>query len=103
MFLVQLLLPLRDNEGTAFSRADFDRVRQELTDRFGGVTSFLQAPASGLWKEGGEGPAQKDELVLFEVMADELNRPWWSAYRRELEARFRQRAIVMRAMRVDVL
>ena len=103
MFLIQLLLPLRDDAGTSFTRADFERVRQELTDRFGGVTSFLQSPAQGLWKEEAGAKAQKDELVLFEVMADDLNRAWWSGYRTELEARFRQRVIVMRASVVDLL
>lgn len=103
MFLIQLLLPLRDDAGTSFTRADFDRVRQELTDRFGGVTSFLQSPAQGLWKGDADQEPQRDEVLLFEVMADELNRAWWGGYRSELEARFRQRMIVMRASVVDLL
>lgn len=45
MYLVQLLLPLRDNEKQAFPRAEFDRVRNELTERFGGATAFLRSPA----------------------------------------------------------
>ena len=65
MFLVQLLLPLRDNEGRPFGRADFERVRSELADRFGGVTAFLQSPASGIWKEPSEGDTQRDERLHF--------------------------------------
>lgn len=103
MYLIQLLLPLRDNEGRAFTRAEFSRVRTELTDRFGGVTSFLQAPASGLWKDEEAGEAKRDELVLFEVMTGELNRAWWAAYRRELETRFRQRELVVRALGAEPL
>jgi hypothetical protein len=36
-------------------------------------------------------------------MAEDLERAWWRAYRERLEARFRQDAIVVRAMRVDPL
>ena len=61
MHLIQFLLPLRDNEGRAFGRADFERVRTELTERFGGVTAFLQAPAQGAWKE--EGETTRDEVA----------------------------------------
>lgn len=103
MYLVQLLLPLRDNQGTPFSRQEFEQVRQELTDRFGGVTSFLQSPATGLWKEGADEAPQRDELVLFEVMTGALNRAWWSGYRNELEGRFRQREIVIRALGAESL
>ncbi len=102
MHLVQFLLPLRDNEGRPFSRADFEHVRTELTERFGGVTSFLQSPAAGLWKEE-EGGTSRDELVLYEVMAETLDRAWWKGYRAELERRFRQEVILVRALGVETL
>ncbi|WP_224247588.1 hypothetical protein [Hyalangium gracile] len=101
MYLVQFLLPLRDNERRAFPRADFERVRSELTERFGGVTAFLQSPAAGVWKE--EGETTHDEVVLFEVMTDTLDRAWWKGYRSELERRFRQEAIVVRALGAESL
>ena len=101
MYLIQFLLPLRDNAGRAFSRADFERVRTELTERFGGVTAFLQAPAQGAWKE--EGQTTRDEVVLYEVMAEELERAWWKDYREQLERRFRQEAILVRALGVETL
>jgi hypothetical protein len=40
MYLIQLLLPLYDNEKRPFTRLDFDSVRKDLTERFGGVTAF---------------------------------------------------------------
>lgn len=101
MVLIQLLLPLHDNARRPFSRALFDGVRQELMDRFGGVTAFLQSPAFGAWKD--EGETVRDQLVLFEVMAPELNRGWWAAYRKELEARFRQDEVVIRALGAEKL
>jgi hypothetical protein len=101
MYLIQFLLPLRDNERRPFARADFEKVRAELTERFGGVTAFLQSPATGAWKD--EGETTHDELVLYEVMADTLDRAWWKGYREELERRFRQEAVVVRALGAEHL
>ena len=50
MYLIQLLLPLYDNEQNAFSADLFDQVRGELTDRFGGATAFMRSPAEGFWE-----------------------------------------------------
>ena len=96
MFLVEFLLPVFDNEGTHFPKEEFERVRRELTDRFGGVTAFVQAPAVGLWTDR-QGEVRRDDLVGFEVMADSLDRVWWRQYREQLCQRFRQQEIVMRA------
>ncbi len=101
MHLVQFLLPLRDNDGRAFTRDDFERVRHELTDRFGGVTAFVQSPAAGLWKEGPD--VSRDELLLHEVVVESLDRAWWRRYREELEGRFRQERILLRAIAVESL
>lgn len=101
MVLVQLLLPVNDNAGRPFGREPFDRVRGELTDRFGGVTAYLQSPASGLWRA--ENETVQDRLVLFEVLAPEFDRTWWRHYRAELEERFRQDEVLIRALGVEVL
>ena len=95
MYLVEILLPLYDNEGRRFGAGEFDRVRDELAEHFGGVTAFRRSPAEGLWKEGGE--TSRDRVVIFEVMADSLERDWWREYRAELERRFQQEKIVARA------
>lgn len=95
MHLIQILLPLYDNEGRAFERARFDGVRNELAERFGGVTAFRRAPAEGVWKDGGG--TSRDEIVIFEVMVERLEREWWAAYRADLERRFAQDEIVLRA------
>jgi hypothetical protein len=101
MHVVQFLLPLRDNEQRLFPRADFEKVRAELTERFGGVTAFLQSPAMGAWKD--EGETVRDEMVLYEVMVERLDRAWWSGYRAELERRFQQERVVMRALGAETL
>lgn len=102
MQLIQLLLPLYDNEGQSFPAQAFDRVRNELAEAFGGVTAFRSAPAEGLWREQG-GDISRDRVVIFEVMTEELDRRWWSDYRAELERRFRQERLVVRATRIELL
>lgn len=102
MHLVQLLLPLRDNEGAPFPREMLDGVRHHLTDRFGGVTAHLRAPATGAWKDD-DGDVARDDVVILEVMAEELDRAWWAKYRGELESRFRQDEIVIRATPIERL
>ena len=102
MNLVQLLLPLYDNNKKPFPQKDFDRVRDELAKRFGGITAFRRAPAEGLWREG-ESDLSRDDVVVFEVMTQELDRRWWSEYRKELEKRFRQEQLIIRATRVEQL
>ncbi|HEY8383321.1 MAG TPA: hypothetical protein VIL09_14325 [Microvirga sp.] len=101
MHLVQILLPLADNQGRRFTGEEYGRVRQELAERFGGITSFTRAPAEGVWKEGGH--TARDDIVVFEVMTRDLDRAWWERYRADLERRFAQEAIVIRAIRVEML
>jgi hypothetical protein len=102
LHLVQLLLPLADNDGRAFPRSAYDRVRYELAERFGGVTAYLRAPAEGLWKEG-EGQVSRDDVVIYEVMTSALDRDWWRCYRKSLEERFRQEELVVRASAIERL
>ena len=102
MHLVQLLLPLFDNESQPMPRAHFGRVASELTERFGGLTAHTRAPAEGLWREGGDGTT-RDEIVIYEVMTDSLDTEWWRSYRTKLEERFAQDQIVVRAQQISLL
>ena len=100
--LVQILLPLRDNEGQPFTGDVHGKTRHELLERFGGVTAYQRAPAQGLWKSE-DGDVARDEVVIFEVMVDDVDREWWRQYRATLEARFRQDVIVIRAIPHETL
>jgi hypothetical protein len=102
MYLVQILLPLYDNEGRAFEPGDYVQLRSELADRFGGVTAYTRAPARGVWK-GDTGETTRDDIVIFEVMTEDLDRAWWSGFRKELERRFRQESMIVRALTSTVL
>ena len=102
MYLVQILLPLFDNEGHAFDVGDYVRLRSELADRFGGVTAYTRAPARGVWKDEA-GETNRDDIVIFEVMTGELDREWWTAFRKQLEVRFRQDTLIVRALTSTLL
>ena len=102
MNLIQILLPIAGQEKEPLPRAELDRVRRELTDRFGGVTAYTRAPAAGLWKDG-EGDVDRDDVVIVEVMVRHLEREWWRLYKEELERRFRQEEILIRCIRCDLL
>ena len=102
MQLVQIFLPAFAPDGAPFPKAMFDAVRAELAGRFGGVTAYLRSPAVGLWEDE-DGECVRDDVMLFEVMVDALDNDWWRAYRHELEARFRQDEILVRASTVERL
>jgi hypothetical protein len=102
MHLIQLLLPLYDNDKKAMPRELFDRVREELVERFGGLTAYVRAPVSGLWQEQ-DGQTAHDDLVIYEVMAEQLDEDWWRRYREDLETRFAQEALVVRAQQMKLL
>ena len=94
--LVQLLLPLTRAGGARFPAALYHDVTRELTERFGGITAYNRAPASGVWEEGA-GRTEHDDIVVYEVMVESLDPAWWAGYRRDLERRFEQDELVVRA------
>lgn len=102
MHLVQLLLPVYDNDKRAFPRAYFDQVREELTQHFGGVTAFVRSPAVGFWKDNEE-DVTRDDVIMFEVLTDNLEQDWWKSYRQKLEKTFRQENILIRAIETTKL
>lgn len=101
MHLVQILLPLADNDGNAFAQDVYDHVAHELTERFGGVTAYTRSPAKGRWQEGSG--THLDEVIIVEVMVGKLDDVWWRTYRAALEAAFRQKQVVVRAQPIRVL
>ena len=101
-WLIQILLPLYDNDGQRFGETAFGETRAELLEKFGGLTAYQRAPAKGLWKTDG-GEVARDDVVILEVMVESLDRAWWQTYRGTLQRRFRQDVIVIRANAHEVL
>ena len=102
MYLIQILLPLYDNQGSPFPQHELLRVRDELSERFGGITTYMRSPARGLWKETGESTVH-DDIVIFEVMTAELDRDWWQGYREQLTLAFRQALLIVRVSEIQLL
>ena len=95
MHVVQILLPLSDNAGVPFADAALEAIRQELVNQCGGLTAFTRAPAEGVWAQ--DGHHTKDDIVVVEVMADELDLEWWNAFRKRVERELRQERLILRA------
>jgi len=96
MNLVEILLPVRDNAGATFPKSSFDLVKNELTDRFGGLTAFTRSPADGFWQDK-SGATHAEDVIAFEVMAEAVDEGWWKDFRNRLETLFGQEEIVIRA------
>jgi hypothetical protein len=100
MVLVQLLLPAT-RAGAVAHETHVAHTRAELTAKFGGVTAYQRAPALGAWVND-DGRLERDDVIMVEVVADTFARSWWRAYRTELEARFAQTEIHVRALSIMV-
>jgi hypothetical protein len=100
-FLIQILLPVADNEGHALPDELFAALKAELTERFGGLTAYNRSPAEGTWNQGND--ISHDDIIIFEVMTMAIDRGWWRDLRQKLEAEFRQEEIVIRAQRIEQL
>jgi hypothetical protein len=101
MYLVQLLLPLYDNAGRPFPAAAYTQLRSELTERFGGLTAYSRAPAEGVWDDGGQ--RRRDDIVVYEVMVDAVDRAWWRSLRERRERKFAPEELVIRAQPAERL
>jgi hypothetical protein len=99
--LIQLLLPLCDNQHQPLPAALHVQVKQELTQKFGGLTAYLHAPAEGHWQDGGT--ERQDDMIMYEVMTSTVDTPWWAVYRQQLEARFQQKEVMIRSMTIQRL
>jgi hypothetical protein len=99
--LVQILLPVYDSAGSPFPANVYHKVRAKLTEKFGGLTIYSRAPAEGLWSKGSE--VKRDDIIVFEVMAESLDRAWWTQFKRALERVFCQDEIVVRAQSYEAL
>lgn len=101
MHLIQILLPVRDNEGKPFGPHPFEEVAWKLSKKFGGITAHNRAPAEGRWETSGR--TQHDDVLVIEVMVETLDRAWWRVFRTELETTFRQERVIVRTQAIELL
>ena len=77
-------------------------LEEALAERFGGVTAYMRSPANGLWNDG-VGGSRHDDVVLFEIMAETLEAPYWQTLKGKLADDFRQNDIVARVTEITRL
>ncbi|MDH4992396.1 hypothetical protein QEZ48_16405 [Aquamicrobium lusatiense] len=102
MQLVQILLPLTDNDGNPFPSQMFQTLKADLTKAYQGATAFVQAPAQGRWSQDNASAAEED-IVIFEVMIADLDLGQWQQRRGDLESRFQQERVVIRRMGIGLI
>jgi hypothetical protein len=100
--LIQVLVPVRDNAGHPYPRELHQSLGAELTERFGGLTAYTRSPAIGVWKAEPQ-RTEHDEIVVYEVMAERLDRDWWAGFRTRWERRLGQEVLVVRALAITQL
>lgn len=98
MHLIQILLPTRDGEGKPLPGELFEEVWRELAEHFGQVTAHMRVPASAAENGAGEG----EDVVVFEVTVERLEREYWRLYRLELQEQF-GREITIRSQNIVLL
>lgn len=98
--LVQVLLPVYV-KGRDLPSEKFEALAQELSEKFGGVTSFVRAPAEGRWESGNT--TQKDDIAVIEVMVETVEHKYWSSLRQRLERELAQEEIVIRCQPMQLL
>jgi hypothetical protein len=101
MFVIEIFLPLAEGDGQPFPAHLYQTERATLIDRFGGLTAYNRSPATGFWERDQE--TIRDDIVIFEVMAETLDDNWWRQYRSHLEQTFQQNTVVIRAVAATLL
>ena len=94
--LIQILLPTNGSDDGVF-----ERLAQELTAKFGGVTSFIRAPAEGRWNTGSR--TEHDDIAVIEVMAQDVDYGYWADLRTRLEQALAQEEIIIRCQPLELL
>ncbi|WP_146850758.1 hypothetical protein [Brevifollis gellanilyticus] len=93
--VIQLLLPLCAFDQKPLPQDLHAKVKAELMQKFGGLTTYSRPPIHGQ-EPPMVGKVQEDR-VAYEVVAWEFDEVWWSGYRHALERRFDRRDVVVRA------
>lgn len=63
-YLVELFLPLFDNDGKPFNSDLFSKINEELIKHFGGLTCHSRSPAMGIWKAGDK-KVDVDQIIIY--------------------------------------
>jgi hypothetical protein len=100
--LYELYLPLTYNDGRPVEKGKFNITRRELISRFGGLTSTPPGfPLQGWWHSA-QGVV-KDEIVIWTVLTQNDEDPFFLNYKETLKQRFDQEEIFLLKIPADAL
>ena len=99
MILVQIFLPLYNNNGEKFDMSLLRQTREEILEAYNGITTYTRSPARGLWKDE-EDHTIKDDIVIYEVLTESFDKKWWEEYKEKLIKRFQQEELLIRGFSV---
>ena len=98
----EILLPLKHNDGRSVSDDKLNQTREELVNRFDGVSVQPQSIV-GIWVH--EGMRYEDTSVLLAIDVDDTpeNRQFFLDFKSALLQRFEQIEIYIASFPVDIL
>lgn len=100
--LVQLFIPLNDENGALFPEHYYTKLSTDLNEKFGGVTLYNRSPATGLWKQKHEKTVQ-DELLVYEILIAFIDNEYWQALKARLEKQFNQTELLILLTKIQKL
>ena len=100
--LFQILLPLYDKEGEPIPVENYKELKVELTEHFGGLTTYSRSPATGVWKDPKDEIAV-DKIIVYEVVSDSREVNYWQNLKVALEKKFDQDEIMIRCQDLELL
>lgn len=100
--LFEIFLPIKNDKGKPFPQRHFDSLREILVEKFGGVTLYQRSPVTGVW-DNPEAAQEKDELIIYEVMADSGDEAFWTQLKVDLENKFKQVKIIIRSSSINIV
>lgn len=101
--LFEIFLPLKNDKGKPFPKRHFDSLREMLVEKFGGVTLYHRSPVTGVWDNPKTTKKEKDELIIYEVMAASGNEAFWEQLKQDLENKFKQVKIIIRSSSMNII
>jgi len=94
-YLIQILRPRKTGAGKRLAQQWFDGLLKEMTDRFGGATSFVQVARRRAVARRKRNRARQHRCRRDK--AAKLSRDYWRSLRERLERELSQEEIVIRA------
>jgi inorganic pyrophosphatase len=100
--LIQLFLPLKNEDGKSFPDKYFDNVKETLTQKFKGLSIYSKSPVNGRW-ENSKSNIEEDILLVYEIMTDRVDLSYWEKYKQLLQKQFKQDTIVIRCLDISLI